>query len=65
MNLLLTLHIRISSLPLNESGKEFEEKYKISLNLASQFSSNVRLFMETKQNAEITKSLYASAKLVD
>jgi len=45
-------------------GEEFNEKYKISLKLASQFNPNARLFMESKQSPDITERLYDAVKNV-
>ncbi len=46
-------------------NEEFNEKYRLCLDLASQFNPNARLFMESKQSPEITKELYNSTKQID
>jgi endonuclease IV len=48
----------------SSNGEEFEEKYELCLELASQFNPNAKIFMESKQNPEVTKELYNSAKQI-
>lgn len=57
---LKVVHLYTPAVP----GKDFEEKYKLSLELASRFNPNARLFMETKQNSAITERLYSVAKQI-
>jgi len=49
----------------SEITEEFLEKQKLSLELASRFSPNARLFLESKQDMSVTKELYAKARSVD
>lgn len=59
-------HLRVVHLYApSEPGREFEQKHKLSLDLASQFSPHARLFIESKQDANTTKQLYTAARQVE
>jgi hypothetical protein len=48
----------------SDADEKFIGKHKITLDFVSKFNPNARLFIESKQDPEITKELYTAAKEV-
>ncbi len=49
----------------SEAKEEFVDKYKTTIDLAAKYSPHAQIFLESKQNPEITKKVYAAAKEID
>lgn len=46
----------------SEANPEFKQKYDLVIDLAVKFSPKTRIFMESKQDPEITKQVYSDTK---
>lgn len=47
-----------------EYGVDLEEKYKLTLNLASEYCPEARIFIESKRDKETTKNIYSKVRKV-
>ncbi|MDB5259475.1 MAG: hypothetical protein JWO73_683 [Candidatus Taylorbacteria bacterium] len=49
----------------SNAGPEFSDKYKLVLDLASKYNPNARLYLESKQDEETTRNVFAAAKEIE
>ncbi|HEU5114409.1 MAG TPA: hypothetical protein VFT82_01425 [Candidatus Paceibacterota bacterium] len=60
-DLIKIIHIYAPS----KESKEFEARYRITLDLAAQYSPNARIFLESKQDAGATEKALSALKKID